>query len=108
MAIKKRYLKSKPVCKVTFSLPKEAAGPAKTVCIVGDFNNWKKKGNSLRKLKNGSFKIDLDLPSGREYQFRYLIDNSRWENDWAADKYVPGPYGDNSVVDVSGGIADEV
>ncbi|HHO48493.1 MAG TPA: glycoside hydrolase [Desulfobacteraceae bacterium] len=108
MAIKKRYLKSKPVCKVTFSLPKEAAGSARTVCIVGDFNNWKKKTNPLRKLKNGSFKIDLDLPSGREYQFRYLIDNTRWENDWAADKYVCGPYGDNSVVDVSGGVAAEL
>lgn len=103
MAIKKRYLKSRPVCKVTFSLPKEAAGSARTVHIVGDFNNWKKK-NRLRKLKDGSFKIEMDLPCGREYQFRYLIDNDRWENDWAADKYVTSPYygSDNSVVIIEG------
>ena len=24
-------------------------------------------------------------------QFRYLLDGSRWENDWAADKYIPAP-----------------
>lgn len=104
MAIKKKYLKSKPVCKVTFSLPKEAAGSARTVHIVGDFNNWKKKSSPLRKLKNGSFKIELDLPCGQEYQFRYLIDDIRWENDWAADKYVSSPYygSDNSVVVIEG------
>jgi 1,4-alpha-glucan branching enzyme len=99
MAIQKKYLKSKPVCKVTFTLPKEAAGAAGQVCIVGDFNNWKEKSTPLKKLKNGSFKITLDLPCGREYQYRFLMDNQIWENDWTADKYVPSPFGiDNSVV----------
>jgi hypothetical protein len=29
-----------------------------------------------------------------------LIDETKWENDWHADKYVPTPYGnaENSVV----------
>ncbi|HNQ97975.1 MAG TPA: isoamylase early set domain-containing protein, partial [Treponemataceae bacterium] len=46
------------------------------------------------------FSITLVLEQGREYQFRYLMDESRWENDWAADKYSPSQYGncDNSVV----------
>ena len=35
MAIKKQYLKSKPVCKVTFSVP---AKEATKVAVVGDFN----------------------------------------------------------------------
>jgi 1,4-alpha-glucan branching enzyme len=100
MAIKKQYLKSKPVCKVTFTLPKEAVQSAQKVCIVGDFNNWKKKASPLKKLQNGSCKITLDLECGREYQFRYLLDNTIWENDWDADKYVPsGSYdAENSVV----------
>lgn len=103
MAIKKKYLKSKPICKVTFSLPKEAAATASKVHLVGDFNNWKKKASPLKKLKNGTFKIEMDLPCGKEYQFRYLIDNTTWENDWAADKYVPSEFGnDNSVVVIEG------
>lgn len=99
MGLQKKYLKSKPVCKITFTLPREAVSSASKVCIVGDFNNWKKKETPLKKLKNGAFKITLDLPCGKEYQYRYLVDNMTWLNDWAADKYVPSPYGvDNSVV----------
>lgn len=98
--MKKQFLKSKPVCKVTFSLPKEAAKEAKKVQVVGDFNNWNvKKGVSLTKLKDGSFKKVVNLDSGKEYQFRYLIDGEKWENDWKADKYIATPYGEeNSVV----------
>jgi hypothetical protein len=42
----------------------------------------------------------LTLDAGREYQFRYLVDGKKWENDWKADKYVAAPYSnaDNSVV----------
>lgn len=101
MGLQKKYLKSKPVCKITFTLPREAAASASNVCLVGDFNNWKEHATPLKKLKNGAFKITLDLPCGKEYQYRYLVDSTIWLNDWAADKYVPSPYGvDNSVVRV--------
>ena len=49
--IKKQFLKSKPVCKATFTLPAEAAPEAKTVEILGDFNNWK-EGVEMKKQKN--------------------------------------------------------
>jgi len=100
MSIKKRYLKSKPVCKVTFKVTKELAHTAKRANIVGEFNNWSLKSNSMKKLKNGSFSATIDLETGKEYQFRYLLDATNWENDLEADKYVPTPYGDseNSVV----------
>lgn len=99
MAIQKKFLKTKPICKVTFIMPKEAAASAENVHLVGDFNNWGKKPLPLKKLKNGTFKITVDLPKGREYQYRYLVNKTDWENDWEADKYVPSPYGtDNSVV----------
>ena len=94
----KVYLRGKHVCKATFKLPKVAAPDAKCVCVVGDFNNWSIHSNPMKKLKNGDYTITLDLEPGREYQFRYLIDESRWENDWNADKYVKSCYGDNSVV----------
>ena len=100
MSLKKQFLKSKPVCKVTFRVPSEAAKDANTVHIVGDFNNWDIYATPLKKLKDGSFTVTLDLEKDKEYQFRYLIDETTWENDWSADKYVPTPFGnaENSVV----------
>jgi len=44
--------------------------------------------------------LTLDLKIGKAYQFRYLIDDTIWENDWAADQYVLNPFGnsENSMV----------
>lgn len=97
--IKKQYLKSSPACRVTFKLPKAAAEGADRVTIAGDFNGWDKKATPMKRLKNGDFTVTLELESGVEYRFRYLIDNARWENDWCADKYIHNPHGgDDSVV----------
>jgi len=100
MSIKKQYLKSKPVCKVTFRLEKETPQFAETVNIVGEFNSWDIYATPMKKLKNGAFTVTIDLDLEREYQFRYLLDETKWENDLHADKYVPTPYGndENSVV----------
>ena len=92
MGLQKRYLKSKPISKVTFRLPREAASNATAVNLVGEFNSWDKATLPMTRLKNGEFKVTIDLPVGREYCFRYLIsspEGSVWENDWAADKYSP-------------------
>ena len=66
-------------------------------------NNWDIYVTPMKKLKNGAFTLTLDLNLDTEYQFRYLIDETKWENDWHADKYVPTPYGnaENSVVVVT-------
>jgi 1,4-alpha-glucan branching enzyme len=89
-SLEKQYVKSKQTCKVTFRLPKDAAQGAETVHIVGDFNKWNLTSTPMKKLKNGDFKLTMDLPCDREYSFRYLIDTERWEKDWFADKHVPG------------------
>jgi 1,4-alpha-glucan branching enzyme len=95
--LKKQYLKTKPVCKVTFSLPASVQG--ENVYLVGDFNGWDEEATPMKRLKDGSFAITLDLDKDKEYQFRYLVNGSEWHNDWEADKYVPNPFsGDNSVV----------
>ena len=97
--IKKQYLKSNGSCNVTFSLPKEAAPDAQVVTIVGDFNNWNLTENQMKKLRNGDFKVTIKLHRDKEYRFKYLIDSTRWENDWCADKYVPNTFGsDDSLV----------
>ncbi|MGB7338462.1 MAG: isoamylase early set domain-containing protein [Phototrophicaceae bacterium] len=95
--LKKQYLKTKDYCKVTFYTP--AAIEAETVFLVGDFNDWNEESTPMEKLKDGRFKLTLELAKDNEYQFRYLINSAEWHNDWEADKYVPNPYsGDNSVV----------
>jgi 1,4-alpha-glucan branching enzyme len=99
MSIRKRYLKGKPLCTVTFSLPKAGARSASSVHLVGDFNGWDKAANPMKRQKNGTFAASLSLERGKEYQFRYLLDRERWENDWQADKYLRNEFGgDNSVV----------
>ena len=102
--LKKQYLKTKPVCKVTFSLPAHAAEGAKEVKLLGDFNNWSPSTAPKMKASKTEYKAVLELETGREYQFRYLIDEAYWENDHQADNYVPSPYGgiDNSVVVLEG------
>lgn len=102
MAFKKQYLKSKAVCKVTFKISKEEAKEAENVSIVGDFNDWDHTSIPMKKLKNGGFTATVNLEKDSAYQFRYLLDNESWENDWKADAYVPSPVSleDNSVVNV--------
>ena len=100
MTIKKQYLKSKPICKVTFRISPKMGIPAKTATVVGEFNDWSPAANPMKRLKSGAFSTTLNLEKGRGYQFRYLLDKDNWENETEADKFVPSPYGDsdNSVV----------
>jgi hypothetical protein len=99
LGFKKEYLNSHPECNVTFRLPSDAAPEAKKVTIVGDFNYWDMEATPMKKAINGDFTVTLELGTGKEYRFRYLIDGKRWENDWRADKYMKNPYGtDDSVV----------
>lgn len=98
MPIKKQYLKSKPICKVTFIVPAEKA---KKVAVVGDFNNWNPKGSKLKKLKNGTFKGTFELSKENSYEFRYLIDGT-YQNDSEADGHVWNDYAgaENTVIAV--------
>lgn len=95
--LKKQFVKSRKSCKVTFQLPKAIA--AKKVTLVGEFNDWDATATPLRKIK-GVWKTTLEFEQDREIQYRYLVNDAEWHNDWEADKYVPNLIdGDNSVVD---------
>jgi len=98
--IKKTYAKSKQSCRVTFELPGEV--DTKTAYLRGEFNEWDPEANPMqRRKKDGAFTLTLSLKPEREYRFRYLLDGKRWENDWAADAYVPNSFGgEDSVVQV--------
>lgn len=98
MAIKKQYLKSKPVCKVTFEVP---AKESKKISIVGDFNDWNSEASPLKKLKNGKFKIILPFESGNSYEFKYVIDGE-YANEEKADSFAWNDYAnsENSVLEL--------
>jgi 1,4-alpha-glucan branching enzyme len=83
MSIKKQFIKSKPVCKVTFTIE---AKEANTASVVGDFNNWNPTEGELSKLKNGTFKGVFDLAKDASYEFKYLVDGI-YENESEADSY---------------------
>ena len=98
----KQYLKTKELCRVRFKVQKKVIGTAEKVNLVGDFNNWDEKGGTMKKLKSGDFSTVLDLELDRSYQFRYLVDDTRWINDESADIYLPSPFHgeDNSVITI--------
>ncbi len=53
MSVKRQYLKRRSVCKVTFRLNKKQAKSAKSVHIVGEFNNWDVSATPMKRLKKG-------------------------------------------------------
>lgn len=83
MAIKKQFVKTKPVCKVTFSMD---AKDADSVAVIGDFNGWDPKAGELNKQKNGFFKGTFDLTKDATYEFKYMVDGT-FINEPEADSY---------------------
>jgi 1,4-alpha-glucan branching enzyme len=95
--LRKSYTKSGHSCRVTFDLPNGAN--AKKVSLCGEFNAWSPTANTMKHRKDGRFSTTVSLEAGRTYRFKYLVDENRWENDWAADGYVPNDFGgEDSVV----------
>ena len=81
----------KGACKVMFELPKQVG--AQKAAVLGDFNNWNPRATPMKRKRDGSFSVALNLDAGREYRFRYLLDEERWENDRDADRLVPNIFG---------------
>lgn len=71
--------------KVTFILPTEIVGDATDGILLGEFNDWNQgQGIALKKSKNGSMKASVQLEAGQTYQYRYLLNDGRWVNDYNA------------------------
>jgi 1,4-alpha-glucan branching enzyme len=98
MSIKKQFIKSKPVCKVTFSIE---AKEATSAVVVGDFNNWNPEEGVLNKLKNGTFKGVFDLDKDATYEFKYIVDGEYF-NETEADSFKWNEFAgaENSVLEV--------
>ena len=85
---------------VTFTVDPRVG--ARTAAVCGEWNGWSPTADVMRRGADGGFGVTVELEVGRAYRFRYLLDGVRWENDWAADAYLPNSYGeDDSVVDLT-------
>jgi 1,4-alpha-glucan branching enzyme len=97
--MKKTYSKTGRSCRVTFEIPSELNAQEAALC--GEFNDWDPQKHRMKRRKDGSFSVTISLKPDQKYRFRYLLDGERWENDWAADDYVPNDFGtQDSVVSV--------
>ena len=100
--LKKQYVKSRKVAKITFELPKGELPEGievESIHLVGDFNDWDHSATPMVRRKGGIYKATVEVEPGQAYQFRYLVNGEQWCNDWHADGYVPSGFdGDNCVV----------
>lgn len=95
---------------ITFTLPAEAVKGATEAFLLGDFNNWNpQNAPKLEKQPDGSFKTAAQLEEGKTYQYRFLLNDGRWVNDYHAQNYVPvsGLYVDNCVITIPVSKAEE-
>ncbi|MDA3929367.1 MAG: isoamylase early set domain-containing protein [Prolixibacteraceae bacterium] len=89
-------LKTKSICKVSFRINAKDAIGAKTLQILGDFNNCDKAVEPMKALKSGDFTQTIEFETGNEYQFRYFIDGSTRTNDLEADLKVDNEFGEKN------------
>ncbi|MEW6997141.1 isoamylase early set domain-containing protein [Colwelliaceae bacterium BS250] len=91
----KKFFKTKDEAEVTFEFNRSDVSSA---VLVADFNDWQAVEMKFNK-KTNSFKTKVRLPKGEIFHFRYLLNDTEWENDYKADQYLPNEFGsENSVV----------
>ncbi|NIV38319.1 MAG: glycoside hydrolase [Anaerolineae bacterium] len=102
--LKKRYIKSRKVAKITFEVP-EAELPegiaVDSLHVVGEFNNWDPAATPMVRRRGRVYRATVELEPGGEYKFRYLVNGEHWCNDWHADGYVASPTGEDNCVVVT-------
>lgn len=81
--------------RVSFVLPGHIV--AASIAVVGDFNGWSETATPLERVDGGDWTASVELTRGR-HRFRYLLDGTRWENDWRADDYVENDFGGHDSV----------
>jgi len=72
---------------------------AKSVALVGDFNNWNTALTPLWKDESGLWLAEVEAPKAGSYQYKFIVDGSRWLEDPSNGMKVPDNYGGlNSVL----------
>lgn len=82
--------------RVVFELP--ASIWADHIYLVGEFNHWNTEEIAFCQERDGVWRAAIDLPVGKRYEFRYLIDGA-WTTDYQADGWTENSHGSqNSIV----------
>ena len=78
------------------------APDAKSVSLVGDFNDWNEASTQLkRQSADGVWWVTVTLPPGR-YRYAFVVDGTAWRNDPDAPSAEDDFGRPNSVVTVGG------
>ena len=69
---------------------------ARSVSLLGDFNEWDPEKHVMKKGKNGIWKAEVKLSPG-EYQFLYFADQTQWVTDDNCARVISGMGTENSI-----------
>ena len=94
--IKKQFVKSRNITKVTFEL---AEVDVENVQLIADFNKWQPV--PFKKLKGNKWQLVQELTPGQSYQFRYVLEQQgqrEFINDHSADALIQNDQGTENAV----------
>lgn len=66
---------------------------ATTVALAGNFNNWNKDINFLKKVSNDLWMLEADFFYPGTYKYKYVIDGNKWINDPESNNKEPDGFG---------------
>jgi serine protease AprX len=66
---------------------------ARSVFVAGDFNGWLHSDTPMTKDEAGLWRVSIPKPSSGKYQYKFVIDDSKWVEDANNGWKVPDNYG---------------
>jgi 1,4-alpha-glucan branching enzyme len=72
------------------------APEARKVHIAGNFNAWNVKSSSMKKGRDGTWRIKLKLSPGK-HEYRYFVDEA-WDSNQSCTELVPNTFGTSNCV----------
>lgn len=95
--IQKTLYKTKEYSKVKFSIEAVQAEQAEVVGLNG---NWE-KGIEMKKKKDGTFSVEINLPKNTRHEFKYRLNQAEWLNEPQCDGEVANVFGTtNSLIEL--------
>ncbi|MHC4931148.1 MAG: isoamylase early set domain-containing protein [Planctomycetota bacterium] len=94
--IKKTAVSGSKLVSVTFR--STTPEPADSVSLLGQFNDWDPVSHPMKQRKDGSWSVTVRLPSKNRYEFRYLMDESKWLTDEESDGLAINEFGGSNAI----------
>jgi len=92
MSCTKKSIKARAATRVRFRISQEQSNNNAAIYVAGTFNNWDEYSLPMKKQKDGSFMLEIELPAGEKHLFRYVGADGLWFNDPEADAYEPSGF----------------